>query len=148
MPALRVGYAVSSPRVAARIVSQLPPWSVTTLAAGAAAEAIQDHEYARRTLVAVGDQRRWLSQALATTGVTVYPSSANFLLLRLPAAAPTSARVRRRLIADHGVVVRDCRSFDGLSNGRFIRVAVRLRDENERLVRALELVLKRSSGVR
>jgi threonine-phosphate decarboxylase len=147
MPALRVGYAVSSPRVAARIVAQLPPWPVTTLAASAAAEAIQDCEYARRTLVAVGDQRRWLSQALGTTGVTVYPSAANFLLLRLPTTAPTSTRVRARLITDHGVVVRDCRSFEGLSKGRFIRVAVRQRDENERLVRALGSVLERGNGV-
>jgi len=148
MPALRVGYAVSSPRMAARIAAQLPPWPVTTLAAGAAAEAIQDHEYARRTLEAIGDQRRWLSQALGTTGVAVYPSAANFLLLRLPATAATSARVRARLITDHGVLVRDCRSFEGLSNGRFIRVAVRRRDENERLVRALESVLEGSKRVR
>jgi threonine-phosphate decarboxylase len=148
MPALRVGYAVSSPRLAACIVAQLPPWPVTTLAASAAAEAIQDHEYARRTLVAVGDQRRWLSQALGTTGITAYPSATNFLLLRLPTTAPRSARLRARLITDHGVVVRDCRSFDGLSNGRFIRVAVRRRDENERLVRALRSVLEGSNGVR
>lgn len=148
MPALRVGYAASSPHMAARIVGQLPPWPVTTLAASAAAEAIQDHEYARRTLVAVGDQRRWLSQALGATGVTVYPSAANFLLLRLPTTAPTTARVRARLITDHGVIVRDCRSFDGLSNGRFIRVAVRRRDENERLVRALGSVLEGGADAR
>jgi histidinol-phosphate/aromatic aminotransferase/cobyric acid decarboxylase-like protein len=46
------------------------------------------------------------------------------------------------LIVDHGVVVRDCRSFEGLSAGRFIRVAVRQRDDNERLVRAFASVLK------
>lgn len=148
MPALRVGYAVSSSRLAARIAAQLPPWPVTALAASAAAEAIQDHEFARRTLAAVGDQRRWLSHALATTGITAYPSAANFLLLRLPTAAPRSARLCARLIIDHGVVVRDCRSFEGLSNGRFIRVAVRRRDENERLVRALRSVLEGSNGVR
>ncbi len=148
MPALRVGYAVSNPRVAARLAAQLPPWPVTTLAASAAAEAVQDHQYARRTLESVADQRQWLSQALGTTGVTVYPSAANFLLLRLPATAPTSARVRARLITHHGVVVRDCRSFDGLSNGRFIRVAVRQRDENERLVRALESVVEGGTHVR
>lgn len=142
MPALRVGYAVSSPRMATRIAAQLPPWPVTTLAASAAAEAVQDHEYARRTLVSVADQRRWLSQALITTGVTVHPSAANFLLLRLPATAPSSARVRARLITEHGVIVRDCRSFDGLSNGRFIRVAVRQRDDNQHLVRALGSVLE------
>jgi threonine-phosphate decarboxylase len=145
MPALRVGYAVSSPRMAARLAAQLPPWPVTTMAASAAAAAVQDQQYARRTLVSVADQRRWLSQALRTMGVAVYPSAANFLLLRLPATAPTSTRVRARLITDAGVIVRDCRSFDGLSNGRFIRVAVRQRDENERLVRALGSVVEGTS---
>jgi threonine-phosphate decarboxylase len=148
MPALRIGYAVSSPRMAARIAAQLPPWPVTTIAASAAAAAVQDQQYARRTLVSVADQRRWLSQALGTIGVAVYPSVANFLLVRLPATAPTSTRVRARLITDAGVIVRDCRSFDGLSNGRFIRVAVRQRDENERLVRALGSVLEGVTHVR
>jgi threonine-phosphate decarboxylase len=148
MPALRVGYAVSSPRMAAIIAAQLPPWPVTTLAASAAAEAVQDLQYARRTLVSVADQRRWLSQALGTIGVTVYPSAANFLLLRLPATAPASERLRARLITEAGVIVRDCRSFEGLSNGRFIRVAVRQRDENERLVRALGCVLEGSTHAR
>jgi threonine-phosphate decarboxylase len=147
MPALRVGYAVSSSRLAARIIAQLPPWPVTTLAAAAATEAVQDHAYAQRTLVSVADQRRWLSQALVTMGVSVYPSAANFLLLQLPATSATSARVRARLITEHGVVVRDCRSFEGLSNGRFIRVAVRRRDENEHLVRALGSVLEGGDGV-
>ena len=148
MPALRVGYAVSSARLAGRITAQLPPWPVTTLAASAAVEAVQDHAYARRTLVSVADQRRWLSQALRLIGVTVYPSAANFLLLRLPVTAPPAARLRARLIADHGVVVRDCRSFEGLSNGRFIRVAVRQRDDNERLVRALGSAMEGGHGVR
>jgi threonine-phosphate decarboxylase len=148
MPSLRVGYAVSSLRLAADMAEQLPPWPVTTLAASAAAEAIQDRQYARRTLASVAKHRLRLSQALSTTGVTVYPSSANFLLLRLPATAPDSAQVRARLIADHGLVVRDCRTFEGLSSGRFIRVAVRQRDENERLARALGSILEGVPNVR
>jgi threonine-phosphate decarboxylase len=131
IPALRVGYAVSSPRMAARIATQLPPWPVTTMAASAAAAAVQDQPY-----------------ALGTIGVAVYPSAANFLLIRLPGSAPTSTRVRARLITEAGMVVRDCRSFDGLSNGRFIRVAVRQRDDNERLVRALGSVLEEAAHAR
>jgi len=55
--------------------------------------------------------------------------------------------VRARLISDAGVVVRDCRSFEGLANGRFIRVAVRRRDDNERLVRALGSIVEGVSHV-
>jgi threonine-phosphate decarboxylase len=148
MPALRVGYAVSSPPLASRLATQLPPWPVTSLAASAAAEAILDQRYVRRTLTSVTAQRRWLSLALARLGMTVYPSAANFLLLRLPSSSGTSTRVRARLIEDAGVVVRDCRSFEGLANGRFIRVAVRTRQENERLVRALESLLEGRRDVR
>ena len=98
MPALRVGYAVSSPRVAARIAAQLPPWPVTTLAASAAVEAsrITSTHGARwcgwrpAPMVVAGAGRRRASRS------TRPPR--NFLLLRLPAAAPTSARVRARLI--------------------------------------------------
>jgi threonine-phosphate decarboxylase len=140
MPALRVGYAVATPALARRIEAELPPWPVTTLAASAAAEAVQDHDYVQRTLAWVFDERRWLHDALEQIGVTVYPSAANFLLTRLPAHALSSAQLRARLIADHQIIVRDCESFRGLSRGRFIRVAIRCREENQRLVRALESI--------
>jgi len=145
MPALRVGYSVSSPTFAGRVAAELPPWAVTTLAASAATEAVHDPVYARRTRTFVAEQRRWLTRGLEAIGATVYPSAANFLLLQLPESAPTSTEIRERLIIRHSVVVRDCRTFDGLSNGRFIRVAVRRRDENEQLVRALRSVVKGES---
>lgn len=144
MPALRVGFSVSTPQVAARIDGQLPAWPVTTLAAAAGVEAVRDLEYARRTLLNVVDERRRLAEALATIGVETYASAANFLLLRLP-RRQDSARVRQQLISRHRIVVRDCRSFRGLSDGRFVRVAVRSSDDNGRLLRALHAVLEDAS---
>ena len=144
MPALRVGFSVSMPQVAARIDAQLPAWPVTTLAAAAGVEAVRDLEYARRTLLNVADERGRFAEALAAIGVETYTSAANFLLLRLPGRLD-SARVRAQLIREHRIVVRDCRSFQGLSDGRFVRVAVRSSDENGRLVRALRSVLEDSA---
>ncbi len=144
MPSLRVGYSVSTPAMAARCAAELPAWPVTTLAATAAAEALQDREYADRTRARVNAERRWLSDALANIGVKTYPSAANFLLLRLPAGGPDSILVRDRLIRERGIVVRDCRSFEGLEGCAFVRVAVRCRNDNERLVRALPSLLARS----
>jgi threonine-phosphate decarboxylase len=142
MPALRVGYAVSTPDLAARIGAQLPRWPVTTLAAHAAAEALADDRYARETRAAAAVERDWLRDELAAAGLRVYPSAANFLLARLPDHAPGSAQLRARLIREHHLIVRDCRSFDGMEDGRFIRVAVLARADNMRLVQALRSALE------
>jgi len=145
MPALRVGYAVSTPDVAARVDAQLPAWSVTTLAAGATVEALRDDDYAGRTLRAVAGDRQHFRERLASYEIETYESAGNFLLLRLPQGGPDSTLLRTQLIRKHRLVVRDCRSFDGMEDGRFIRVAVRARADNERFVAAVQSVLQEMS---
>jgi threonine-phosphate decarboxylase len=142
MPALRVGYAVSTPEMAARIDAQLPAWPVTTLAAAAAVEALRDDDYAHRTLRAVRADRQYLREGLASHAIETYASAGNFLLLRLPERGPVSTDLRTQLIYRYHIVVRDCRSFDGMADGRFIRVAVRTRADNEQLVEAIRSVLQ------
>lgn len=142
LPALRVGYAVASGQLAARLHTQIPSWPVTTMAAGAAVEAINDAAYAAQTLESNAQERAWLSFALkgACPGFlsNVFPSAANFLLLETASTAPTVGHLRDRLIAKHRILVRDCSTYEGLTDGRFIRVAVRDRADNERLVAALD----------
>lgn len=142
MPSLRVGYALATPATAARIEAQLPAWPVTTMAAAAAVEALRDDDYACRTLRAVAEDREHFRAQLADSGVETYASAANFLLLRLPTRGPDSTRLRAQLIRTHHVIVRDCRSFDGMEDGRFIRVGVRTRAHNERLVTAIRAELQ------
>lgn len=142
MPALRVGYGIATPAMASRIQAQLPEWPVTTLAANAAAEAIRDRDYARRTRLTVAADRARLGEQLAGHEFETYASAANFLLLRLPARGPDSTGLRAQLIRNAGIIVRDCRSFDGMGDGRFIRVAVRSRLDNDQLIEAIRSALQ------
>ena len=71
-------------------------------------------------------------------GGTVFPSAANYLLLRL--ATPVAARVAARL-EQQRLLVRECGNFVGLDE-RFLRVAVKSVEENSLLERALEVALK------
>jgi threonine-phosphate decarboxylase len=137
MPALRVGYSVASPRFAAAMRGHVPSWSVTTLAANAAAEALSDGGYASRSREVNEAERVRLGAALKSLGLRVYPSSANFLFARLPRRAPSAGALRERLIIEHRIIIRDCSSYEGLEPGRFIRVAVRDRADNIRLTEAL-----------
>jgi threonine-phosphate decarboxylase len=137
LPGLRAGYLVASPAVASRMRARLPPWSVNSLAQAAAVAALSDARHARRSLRFMTQERtRFTARLRALTGVTVYPSHANFLLLEVPRSASDVVRALQR----HGVLLRDCSDIPGLSL-RTLRVAVRARVENERLITLLQSVL-------
>jgi len=140
-PGLRVGYAVAAPETARRLAAQLPPWPITTLAANALAEALQDAPYRAEALRSNQLARAALAAALAALHCRVFPSAANFLLLSLPTGFH-ALQIRDRLIREHSILVRECNSFDGLEPGRYLRVAVRRPEENVRLVDALSALFR------
>ncbi len=146
VPALRVGYAVCAPEVARQMRARLPSWPVTTLAMRAVAAALSEATYADATRRHNERERRDLGAALARLGIHVFPSAANFLLLDVPARGRSSREVTHELIANARLVVRDTSSYDGLGAGCFVRVAVRGRDDNARLVAAFANLLQ--PGVR
>jgi histidinol-phosphate/aromatic aminotransferase/cobyric acid decarboxylase-like protein len=69
-----------------------------------------------------------------------YPASANFILCKLE-----DKKINARRLCDYcgakGILIRDCSNFRGLDN-RFIRVAVRRREDNLRLLSCLERIFK------
>jgi threonine-phosphate decarboxylase len=132
---LRVGYAVASRETARAIQRQLPAWPVTGLAANALAEAVTDREYARATLDQNARARERLAQNLGALGCHVLPGAANFLLIELPPGV-VAGDVRERLFRS-GILVRSCDTFEPLTPGRYLRIAVRREDENARLAAAL-----------
>ena len=71
-------------------------------------------------------------------GLQPLPSSVNFILVNIEPSGLASDVLAKRTMAQ-GVLVRDCQSF-GLGKS-YIRVAVRSRSENERLIAALEKAL-------
>jgi threonine-phosphate decarboxylase len=136
-PALRVGYAVAHPETIQGIRELLPTWPVTQLALDALGEAVLDKEYARVSLKENEAERGWLSERLGQLGLEVFPSAANYLFIELGAQMASSSELRLRLMAGHKILIRNCDSYEGLERGRYIRVAVRSRPDNERLVEAL-----------
>ncbi|WP_432509188.1 phosphoglycerate dehydrogenase [Kineococcus auxinigenes] len=75
-------------------------------------------------------------------GPTVFPTSANFVLVKLPAGWG-GARVRDHLIAELGVHVRECGNELGLSSD-FARLVVRPAGDVDRLLAGLHDVAERT----
>jgi threonine-phosphate decarboxylase len=140
LPGLRIGYSISAPAVAKLVRQYLPPWSVNAVAQRAAEAAMTDERHARRCLSYVERERCRVAMRLSwIDGVTVVPSSANFLLIELP--RPFRARAITADLRRRAMLVRDCSSVEGCTP-RMIRIAVRARRDNDRLIAALARLLR------
>jgi threonine-phosphate decarboxylase len=134
---LRLGFLVASPPLAKRVREADEPWAVSALAQIAGRESLKDRNYLRRTLALIaGERQHLLTRAQEITGIQTYPSVANFLLLKLTRSGWDVPRLQQELMR-HSILIRDCRSFPGLG-AQFMRVAVRARKDNSRLLSALE----------
>ncbi len=130
---LRLGYCLGSPDIIRQIRAFQPPWSVNGAAQVAGLAALRDSEHLERTRRLIAQARGFLMKELGQMGLTVIPSAANFLLVKVGDAPDIRLRLLRR-----GINVRDCTSF-GLPE--HIRIAVRTIPECHRLVSALKQVL-------
>jgi cobyric acid synthase CobQ/L-threonine-O-3-phosphate decarboxylase len=140
IPGLRLGLLAASPDLADWVRKNLPPWSVNTLAQAVGARGLADAAFLEKTRAALPPLRRRLAEGLTRLGLTVYPGEANFLLARLPMEAPSSTALCSRILAEHGIALRDCANFHALSD-RFLRLAVRPEEETDRILAALAAVL-------
>jgi threonine-phosphate decarboxylase len=141
-PALRVGYAVAHPETVRRIQSLMPTWPVTQLAIDALAAAVADRGHAEASLRENAAERERMAESLSRLGVMVFPSAANYLLLKLREVMGAASDLRERLMRKHRMLIRNCDSYEGLEPGRYVRVAVRSRIDNERLVQAIAQELR------
>jgi threonine-phosphate decarboxylase len=94
-------------------------------------------EYAEASLSDNAAERTRMAGLLSSLGFTVFPSAANYLLLELRPDMAAASELRSRLIARHRILIRTCDSYEGLTLGRFVRVAIRSSADNERLIQAL-----------
>jgi threonine-phosphate decarboxylase len=137
LPGLRLGCAVTSQALAERLEQGSPPWRVNVMAARAGEYVLEQRGYAEYTRSVIHGERTLLSQGLRELGYSPFPAEANFVLIHL--GRGTQGQELEVELGRRGLLIRRCASFTGLDD-RFIRVAVRLRWENARLLRALEEV--------
>jgi threonine-phosphate decarboxylase len=130
IPGLRVGYAVCAPVIAAAIREQFDAWPVSTIALAAGRAALDEEEYERETRSINAQARDEFATALRGIGLSVFPSDANFLLVRLSRGSGTELA---QWLESSRILIRRCDSFSGMGDD-YIRLAVRSREENFRLV--------------
>jgi threonine-phosphate decarboxylase len=135
IPGLRLGYLLAAPALVDALAAVQEPWSVNTLAQAAGRACLKDHDYMARTRALVSEERRRLFEGLqALPDLTPFAGAANYLLVKLTLTGWTAGRLRKRLLSK-GLIIRDAGNFTGLDE-RYLRVAVRRREDNDRLLAA------------
>ena len=142
---LRLGYAVADSGRLQRWGEWRDPWPVNGVALAVGERLLASPRRYRRWCERV---QRWTAaegawmqhQLMHLPGITPMPSAVNYLLIR---ANRSLVPLREALEQRHHILLRDCRSFEGLGE-TWLRIGLQSRRNNRRIVQALRQELQRS----
>jgi histidinol-phosphate aminotransferase len=133
---IRLGYLAAAPALLQQFDKVRPPYNVNVLTQVAAEFALDHVEVLDEQAAKLNEARGELAAAMAALpGVTVFPSSANFITLRVPDAERTCAK----LFAERILIKNLSKMHELLAN--CIRVTVSTPEENSVFLNALKASL-------
>lgn len=131
MAGVRLGYGLcGNKKLLEKMESVCQPWNVSSMAQAAGLAALQEKEYVEKGRQMTFQELDYLKKELVDLGYTVYPSQANYVFFTGP------VNLYEKLLQKK-ILIRDCSNYTGLSKG-YYRVAVKNREENQQLIKALK----------
>ena len=133
MAAIRLGYAVADPGVVGYLMKVKAPYNINILTSEEALRALGHEDHVRNSVSSTIAERERLVRELAkipSVG-TIFPSDANFLLVRF-----SQARAVYEYLAQSGIIIRDRSSEPKLAG--CLRISVGTPDQNDLLLTALK----------
>ena len=133
---LRIGYAVAHPDLVRVAEVGRPPFNMAMAAMHAATAALADEHFLPDCKTLFREETEYFRQRLeAVDNVTIRGGNANMQLLDI---GPHKSGDVAADFAAKGIVVADATSFRGLEGHNMLRVSLRRRDDNLKLITALE----------
>ena len=126
---LRVGYAVTTPRIAAYLNRTRSPFNVSSIAQAAATAALNDTHHLQRTVALNRAGRQFFEQQFQARGIPYIPSNTNFILVKIG----NGLDCFNKCLAQ-GVILRPMAAY-GLPE--YIRITIGTQEQNERCIKAL-----------
>jgi threonine-phosphate decarboxylase len=133
---LRLGYLIANPKLIQQLKSYQISWNVNGIAQIAGIAALNDQEHLCKTKKTIQKERDYMYSKInkKESYANALRSEVNFFLIKLRNV--NSTIYQKVMLNFHGIFVRDCSTFTGMSND-FIRVAVRTRKDNILLLKAI-----------
>lgn len=144
IPGLRVGYGIGSRSLIEKIEDVRIPWNVGCIESEVASYLLKSGkpflEESRRFILS---EKEWLEKELSGLGLNVIKSDSNFLMINIEPLDLRSSELTE-ILAEKGIIVRDCSTFR-CTGDSYIRVAIRSRKDNIRLIDCIKEVI---SGIK
>ena len=134
LAALRLGWAYGPLAVIDAINRVRGPFNVSSLAQAAGIAAIQDEAFADKSAEFNKRELARVSDAIENTGLTFYPSVANFVLVEFHKHGPYTAENAYEKLRTNGLIVRDVKAY-GLPN--CLRISIGVKEANDQLIAVL-----------
>ena len=128
---VRAGYALASEAMMDAIARVKPPYHMSSLDQMAALVCLNQVEEVKPILQNIIQWRSQMEEALKEMDLTVFPSRANFLLVRTPLASKIDKRLQ-----EEGILVRAYGESGPLAN--CLRITVGTEEENQLLLEAFK----------
>jgi threonine-phosphate decarboxylase len=142
---LRIGYGIASEEIINVLLNAKIPWNVNCLAQATAIAALGDEEHLKKTRELIKGEKAFLMRELMQIkAFKTYHADANFVFMDIRQSGYKAAQLKEKMLREK-ILIRDCSSFRGLDE-YYIRVAVKTRRENERLLEAFRKIVGNHSG--
>lgn len=131
---LRIGYGIGSKQMISVLNKIKIPWNVSGLAQQAASAALLHSFYLTKVKKMIKKESFYLINYISKLKIfQCNATSTNFILIKTKMKSQT---LQKKLL-EKKILIRDCSTIRGLNNN-YIRIAVKTRKENEKLIKALE----------
>ena len=135
MAGIRLGYVMCCDDDLLRTMSDKTQcWNVSSVAQASGIAALDCDDWISEKRELIKKERRRVADELRSYGIRVYESEANYLLLY-------SEYDLYGLLLGQKILARDCSDYVGLKKG-YIRVAIKTKEQNDRLLSAIRGVIK------
>lgn len=142
LSALRLGWAYGPAHMIDVLNRTRGPFNVSMPAIVAGIAAVRDEEYTERAREHNTRWRAWLTKELSKLGLHVYPSFANFLLVRFGSTSGQTAADANQHLMAQGIIPREVTNY-GLPD--CLRISIGTEQDNMALIDALRSFAKKAA---
>ena len=130
---LRIGYGLGNKKIIKVLQRIKIPWNVNYIAQSAASAALCYSDFLEKSREKIKKENSFLMNSLSQFHwLDCFQSSTNFILIK----TKINSKLLQKKLLKKNILIRDCSTFCGL-NENYVRIAVKNRNQNKLLVKAL-----------